>query len=219
MNRYPGNEPIEPFHVPAKTIKCSMSSGDIPGGSGPATPPPRQTPLMVDELDSPFGRMAIAAVLVGAYILAHTRPAMTAITVFVLLVAVMYRLDSHLRRVAAAPIGLATAMLASEIVSAGLHATNFFAPPSLPIMPDGATTWVPLFLATCLSYAPKFPTCTAKIMMIMSLVVLGSGLLPGYGFQAIFATTQYFLFIAVAVGLSVDFKENGGHLLHQAAVK
>jgi hypothetical protein len=218
MNRYTGNEPIEPFHVPAKTIKCSMSSGDAAGAGGSTTPSPHRSPSMLDDLDSPLGRMAIAAVLVGAYVLVHTRPAMVAITVFVLLAAVMYRLDSHRRRVAAAPIGLATAMLASEIVSAGLHPTNFFAPSS-PMMPDGATTWVPLFLAACLAYAPKFPTCTEKIMMIISLIVLGSGLLPGHGFEAIFATIQYFLFIAVAVGLSVDFKENGSHLMHPAAAK
>jgi hypothetical protein len=218
MNRYTGNEPIEPFHVPAKTIKCSMSSGDTSAGSGPTSAPPRRSPSMLDDLDSPLGRMAIGAVLVGAYVLVHTRPAMSAITVFVLLAAVMYRLDSHRRRVAAAPIGLATAMLASGIVSAGLRGTNFFVP-SLPTMPDGTVTWVPLFLAACLAYAPKFPTCTEKIMMIISLVVLGSGLLPGYGFQVIFATTQYFLFIAVAVGLSVDFKENGGHLVHAAPAK
>ena len=218
MNRYTGNEPIEPFHVPAKTIKCSMSSGDTAGAGGPTTPSPQRTPSMLDDLDSPLGRMAIAAVLVGAYLLVHTRPAMAAITVFVLLAAVMYRLDPHRRRVAVAPISLATAMLASEIVSTGIHET-LFGTPSLPMMPDGATTWVPLFLAACLAYAPKFPTCTEKIMMIISLIVLGSGLLPGHGFEAIFATTQYFLFIAVAVGLSVDFKENGGHLMHQAAAK
>ena len=216
MNRYTGNEPIEPFHVPAKTINCSMSSGDTPGG-GSTTPPPRP-PSLLDDLDSPLGRVAIAAVLGGAYILVHTRPAMAAITVFVLLTAVIYRLDPHRRRVAVAPISLATAMLASEIVSTGIRET-IFGTPSLPMMPDGAITWVPLFLAACLAYAPKFPTCTEKIMMIISLVVLGSGLLPGHGFEAVFATTQYFLFIAVAVGLGVDFKENGGVFVHHAAAK
>jgi hypothetical protein len=218
MNRYTGNEPIEPFHVPAKTIRCSMSSGDMAGGSGPATPPPRQSPSMLDDLDSPLGRIAMAAVLVGTYILVHARPAMSAITVFVLLSAVMYRLDPRLRRIGAAPISLATAMLASQIVTAGIRET-YFASPSMPMMPDGATSWVPLFLAACLAFSPKFPTCTEKIMMIISLIVLGSGLLPGHGFEAIFATMQYFLFIAVAVGLGVDFKENGGHLVHQAAAK
>lgn len=218
MNRYTSSEPIEPFHVPAKTVKCSLSSGEVGGGSGPATPPTRSSPSMLDDLDSPLGRVAMAAVLLGAYILVHARPTMSAITVFVLLAAVMLRLDPRRRRIGVAPISMATAMLASEIVSAGLRET-YFGTPSLPMMPDGATTWVPLFLAACLAYAPKFPTCTEKIMMIISLVVLGSGLLPGHGFEAIFATTQYFLFIAVAVGLSVDFKENGGHLLNQAAAK
>jgi hypothetical protein len=218
MNRYTGNEPIEPFHVPAKTIKCSLSSGDTGGGSGPVTPPTRPSPSILDDLDSPLGRVAMAAVLLGAYILVHARPTMSAVTVFVLLAAVMYRLDPRRRRVAAAPISMATAMLASEIVTAGIR-EPYFATPSLPMMPDGVITWVPLFLAACLAYSPKFPTCTEKIMMIISLVVLGSGLLPGHGFEAIFATTQYFLFIAVAVGLSVDFKENGGHLFQQASAK
>jgi hypothetical protein len=82
----------------------------------------------------------------------------------------------------------------------------------------GATTgWLLLFLAACLFYAPKFPTYTEKILTAISILLLGSGLLPGNGFIVFFATTQYFLFIAVAVGLGMDFKESGYNLAAQPA--
>jgi hypothetical protein len=42
-------------------------------------------------------------------------------------------------------------------------------------------------------------------MMSMSVLLLTSGLLPGTGFEFIFITCQYFLFLAVVIGLSIDF--------------
>lgn len=216
MTRYTGNEPIEPFHVPAKTIRCSASSGEMPGGSGSTRRPTPRTPSPLEELGTTRGRVVVAALLVAAYFLVHLRPMFSAITVLVLLGAVMYRLDPRQRRIAAAPITLASTMLASQIVASGIDYPGYGIL-SLATMPDGAIVWVPLFLAACLVYAPDFPTYTQKILTVISLLVLGSGLLPGRGFVAIFATTQYFLFIAVAVGLAMDFKENGSRFIPQTA--
>jgi len=68
---------------------------------------------------------------------------------------------------------------------------------------------MPLLLAGCLFYMPRFPTYTEKILLLLSLVLLLSGLLPGDGFGIIFWTTQYFLFIAIAIGLGIDLTQNG----------
>jgi hypothetical protein len=71
--------------------------------------------------------------------------------------------------------------------------------------PNLVAPWLPLFFAVCLFYMPRFETCTGKILMVGSVLLLVSGLLPGGGFEVIFITTQYFLFIAIVVGLAVDF--------------
>ena len=221
MTRYI-SEPIEPFHVPAKIVKCSTFNGETPngeisGGSGSARPHPDRTPSPLDELQSTSGRIAAGALLAAACFLVYTRPMFTAVAVLVLLAAVMYRLDSRRRRIAAAPISMSTALLASQIVASGIDYARY----GIPVLGTAgpATGWLPLFLATCLVFAPNFPNCTEKILMVISLLLLGSGLLPGSGFVAIFATTQYFLFIAVAVGLAIDFKEHGNLFAPQTAQK
>ncbi|MGH9531775.1 MAG: hypothetical protein ACRD2Q_05235 [Terriglobales bacterium] len=42
----------------------------------------------------------------------------------------------------------------------------------------------------------------------MSVLLLASGLLPAEGFEFIFITCQYFLFLAMLAGLGLDFSRN-----------
>jgi hypothetical protein len=65
--------------------------------------------------------------------------------------------------------------------------------------------WLPLFFAACIFLAPELSNYTGRFMMGMSVLLLASGLLPGEGFEFIFITCQYFLFLAVIIGLSIDF--------------
>lgn len=212
MTRYTGNEPIEPFHVsakhvPARTVRCSASSGETSGGGSTKPTRPTLSLVLLEELGSIRGQAAIGVLIAAAYVLVRLRPEFSGITVLVLLGAVMYRMDPRRRRIAAAPVTLAAAMLARQIAESGIdyRAYGFS---SLAAMPHSGTAWMPLFLAACLVYSPKFPTNTGTILMAISLLLLGSGLVPGGAYVPIFATIQYFLFIAVAVGLGVDFKEN-----------
>ena len=211
MNRYT-TEPIEPFYVQAKTAKCSVSSGLPPAGGGSAKSAGRM-PSPFAELETATGRFAVGFCLAATYFLTHQRPMFSALSVLLLLGALMYRLDPHRRRIAAAPITLSTAMLVSQIAARDINDSLFGRPPAPGLIATGAEAWIPLFLAACLFYAPNFRTNTEKILMFISLFVLGSGLLPGGAFVAIFTMVEYFLFIAVAVGLGIDFIENGNRLM------
>lgn len=211
MTRYTGNEPIEPFVVVAKTVRCSVEksepSGGSSGGGGGKGPSPQLSALNLEDLDSPRGKFAVGLLLAGALLLACNNPRLGEVAILILPGVVIYRLDARSRRIAAVPVALASMMLASKILVGGPGYAN-----SGYLSPADATeikTWMPLLLAGCLFYMPKFPTCTEKILLVLSLVLLLSGLLPGDGFGVIFRTTQYFLFIAISVGLGVDLTQNG----------
>ena len=210
MTRYTGNEPIEPFVVIAKTVKCSVDNGDKGGSGGGTLPSAKSSTLDLGELDSTVGKIVAAAVLAVAYMIANARPMFTQVTILILPVVVLYRLDPRRRRIAAAPIFFATMMLASKIGGgdAGYLQNEYGIPASAANLHE-LRIWMPLLLAGCLFYMPKFPTCTERILLVLSLVLLLSGLLPGAGFGIIFVTTRYFLFLAIAVGLGVDLTQNG----------
>jgi hypothetical protein len=210
MTRYTGNEPIEPFVVIAKTIKCSAEKGEPDSNGGTAKVPPAapRSELNLEHLETTEGKLAIGAVLAGAFLLAYTNPRFADFTILTLPGIVLYRLDSHRRRIAAAPVSLAGMMLVSKLASAGPWYVNYGIQPAAPAVNE-LKIGMPLFLAGCLFFMPKFPTYTERILLLLSLVLLLSGLLPGDGFGIIFWITQYFLFIAIAVGLGIDLTNNG----------
>jgi hypothetical protein len=210
MTRYTGNEPIEPFVVIAKTVKCSVEKGEPDSGGGADKIPPadQHSALSLAELDSTEGKIAVGAVLAGAFLLAYTNPRFADLTILTLPGIVLYRLDSHRRRIAAAPVIFAAMMLASKFTGAGSWYVNYGVPPTAAAVNE-LKIGMPLFLAGCLFFMPRFPTYTEKILLLLSLVLLLSGLLPGDGFGIIFWITQYFLFIAIVVGLGIDLTQFG----------
>jgi|HubBroStandDraft_6_1064221.scaffolds.fasta_scaffold08547_3 hypothetical protein len=210
MTRYTGNEPIEPFVVMAKTVKCSVEKGepDNGGGSGKIPSTPQRPALSTEEMESIEVKVAVGAVLAGAFLLAYSNPRFADLTILALPGIVLYRLDSQRRRIAAAPVTLAAMMLVSKITGAGTWYVNYgIAPTSTAV--NELKIWMPLFLAGCLFFMPKSPTYTEKILMLMSLILLLSGLLPADGFGIVFWITQYFLFIAIVVGLGIDLTQFG----------
>jgi hypothetical protein len=210
MNRYT-SEPIEPFHVQAKTVRCTVTSGETSGGAAAPPPPARRSPSPLDELDTPLGKAAAAAVFGAAYFLVHYRPVFAGISVLVLLGAVMFRLDERRRKVAAAPLTLSAAMLMSQLGASTFNNWTFGVPPAT-LTGDTVTGWLPLFLAVCIFFSPKFPTVTLKVLMVLAFLVLGSGLIPGRGFEVIFYMVEYLLCIALAISITVDMVENGINL-------
>jgi hypothetical protein len=201
------NEPIQPFKVEPRTLRCSITSGELAGGSRPAP----------QDLDTIGGKSAVAAVLAAAYFAVQLRPLLAGVTVLLLVAAVLYRLDTRRRQIAAAPILLASIMLSRDIVTCGVDYARFgriSTPPG--ILLDGTLAWLPLFLTACIFYAPKFPTSTGKILMVAAFLLLGSGLIPGRGFVAIFTMAQYLLFPAIGIGFTIDLSANASRLASPA---
>ncbi len=208
MTRYTGNEPIEPFVVIAKTVKCSVENGaPVSGGGAGKGPSAKRSGLNLEDLDSTGGKIAVGALLVGTLLLAYNNPHFARITILILAGIVLYRLDSRRRRIAAAPVIFAAMMLASKILGGGSVFLTYGMTSAAEL--NELKISMPLLLAGCLFYMPRFATYTEKILLILSLVLLLSGLLPGDGFGIIFRTTQYFLFIAIAIGLGIDLTQNG----------
>jgi hypothetical protein len=121
--------------------------------------------------------------------------------VLALLACTLYRLDPYRRRIAIAPISIAALMLASHLASPGLPVAF----PTVSRSPQPVAAWLPLFLAVCIFYMPEAANFTNNFFMALSGLILVSGLLPGDGPQAIFATAQVFLFMGLVVCLAVDF--------------
>jgi len=218
MTRYAGNEPIEPFVVIAKTIQCTVENGEKgSSGGGGKVPSAKHSTMNLEDLDTTGGKIAVAVLLGAAFLMAKTHPMLCQITVLILPLVVMYRLDSRRRRIAAAPVIFAAMMLASKIGGGemGYVSSAYGATASANV--NELRIWLPLLLAGCLFYMPKFPTYTERILLVLSLVLLLSGLLPGDGFGVIFVTAQYFLFLAFAIGLGIDLTQNGRMFTSEAS--
>ncbi|ABF42674.1 hypothetical protein Acid345_3673 [Candidatus Koribacter versatilis Ellin345] len=200
MNRYDPKQPIEPFYVPAKVLKCRIE-GNEPGGGG-SSPQPKQ-PLFPEweKLEGPVAKLVGAAVFAGAYVLIEQNRRFLPIAVFLLLCAVLLRFDERRRRIAVAPLLLATLRLASQMSSAMLPNTER----SMLRQAIGTVpAWVPLFLGACLFFGPNFKTVTQVMATALSSLLLFSGLLPGDGYLLVFVIVEYLLFVAMGIALIVD---------------
>jgi hypothetical protein len=199
MLRYDPNTPIEPFYVPAKVLKCSAdASPETPGGGG--KPVPRHD-LGFAQLGTVQGKTVGAIVLAAAYFASEQNPAVGAITVLLLLGAVLFRLDPRRRRIALAPLVLSTFRLATQInLSYATANARSFVRQAIPNVP----LWLPLFLAACLFFGPSFRTTTETITFAYSFLLLMSGLLPGDGYIVVLVMLEYTLFVAITIGLVVD---------------
>ncbi len=202
-----GFDALEPFCVKSAMLKASEGSGepgppDAPtGATGHTSPAGGGPPFHLLGLD----RLQLAALpgFLALYFLVEREPAMAPLSVLALLACVLYRLDDEKRRVAAVPVLLASLMLAGRVsIHAAPLARQQWRSSDLT---EPALGWLPLFLAACIFLAPEVRNYTGKIMKSMSVLLLVSGLLPGDAFLAIFITCQYFLFLALVIGLSLDF--------------
>jgi uncharacterized membrane protein YqjE len=152
-------------------------------------------------------QLAALAGFLGLYFLVERDPSFAPISVLALLVCVLARLDDEKRRVAAIPITLAALMLAGRVGIHGVSTATRWWVHSNDVAQPGVG-WLPLFLAACIFLAPELRNYTGRLIMSMSVLVLAAGLLPGDGFEAIFIACQYFLFLALVIGLGLDFTRN-----------
>jgi hypothetical protein len=122
---------------------------------------------------------------------------------------VLLRMGARERQFAAVPVALAGIRLALQLTSSfPLWAVAQSAPFSgrNPVKPqEFGVGWLPLFFSVCLFFMPKRISLTSKIILAGSVILLVAGLLPGDGYLFVFAMVQYFLFLAIAIGLLIDF--------------
>jgi hypothetical protein len=221
MNSY-DRYSIEPFHVPAKVLKPTVEAPDKGQPVGPAAKTaPHTASNGANDTDSLAIQVGAGAVFAGVFVLVERNPMFSPLTIVVLLTCTLFRLSARHRRIAAAPVIFAAMLLACQIADAcarmALAPTGSIYQQPATMMPNMVAPWLPLFFAVCLFYMPRYETITGKILLIISLLLLVSGLLPGNGFEVIFVTIQYFLFIAIVVGLGIDFTRNATQVPAPAA--
>ncbi len=143
----------------------------------------------------------------AVYFLVERDRSLAPLSVLTLLACVLARLDEEKRRLAAIPISLAALMLAGRVGALGVSkAARWWSHSNQAAEPG--VGWLPLFFAACIFLAPELKNYTGRLMMSMAVLLLASGLLPGDGFKVIFITCQYFLFMAIVLGLCLDFSRN-----------
>ena len=205
------SQPIEPFYVPPKVLKPQtrsyMSEPAEPAGKGNAASKSGHNSEF-HKWDSPQMKLVMAVIFALLYVLVKREPALSAVCVIFLLICTLLRLDEHKRRIAQIPLTIASLMLASQIGPHGIAGTWISDP-----FQKFQISSLPLFFAICLFYMPNGQSYTRKLLVSISVMLLASGLLPSTGFTALFIAVQYLLFVAIVLGLGLDFAN------HQNAAK
>jgi hypothetical protein len=215
MATNPINQPFQPFHVQSSLLNDGPkrdNSGHqgppqdpndprTPSGSGPWKPSD-------DPSTGCFGWLAALA-FTAIYAVTQRYVQLAPLTIAILIGCVLFRLGARERQFAAVPVALAGIKLALQLAGSSsiwhvAHAAPFTSP-NVPKPQELGVTWLPLFFSICLFYMPKRVSVTSKITLACSLILLVSGLLPGDGYVFLFAMVQYFLFLAIAIGLLIDF--------------
>jgi hypothetical protein len=207
----------------ANRRQAQETGGNVsPPSQSPSTPtrPEAGTPFW-DE-NSTAVRAGAGAIFALLYLVIRGNPQFAAVAVLVLLACLVARLDQRRRNLVLALLLMPSFMLAEQIASmrwmTGWWLEPFAAAP--PANVGLCAPWLPLFLAVALFYTPKSQSFTGKIVLAMSVAVLASGVLPGCGAFILFGALWYFLFIAILVGLGVDFaQQNGAGAAHLAATR
>jgi len=161
------------------------------------------------NFESPLVRLFVALLFATIFTVAWERPEFGPVTLVVLAACLLHRLEPWQRKLAAAPLILATIRL-SLLVPAYFADWNPRINPfngAFSHMPgDLGMFWLPTFLSVCLFYLPKKDSITLKIVVVEAMTVILSSLLPGEGFLSVLGIFHYTLFFAITIGLVLDLK-------------
>lgn len=220
MTNNPSNQPFESFHVQSSLLKNAAESGSGQQRTGePGDPKTSWYKKPSGSWDMGVARWLAVPLFGLIYCVADRQAELRPVTVFVLLACLLFRMEKGDRGLAGVPLTLAAFRLAYQMTQGSRLIPG--GPDMLsPQMKDSllGLPWLPLFLAICIFYLPQKATVTGKILSVGAICMLISGLLPGGGYVAIFATIQYTLFVGVAAGLIADHtsNSNGGRAVHAA---
>ena len=175
------------------------------GGNGD-----HEQPSWIGELESPLARMLVAVLFAVIFVIAWRRPEFSPLTILVVVGCLLYRFEPWQRKLATAPLLLAAIrfylLLPAYSVEVNPLFNQFTGKPNYTPGGQYGMPWIPAFLSVCLFFLPRKHSVTLKIVVVESLAVVLSSLLPGEGFLAILAVFNYTLFFAVTIGLLIDLK-------------
>jgi len=167
---------------------------------------PQAESAMFEGLESTSARSFAGLLFAAIFVLSEGLVQFSGLLYLVLLVCLLYRMDSRERRIAGVPLAFAATRLA-------LSFTNLFVggwvSPAHPTSNNPALQsglhWMPLLFAAYLFYSPWKSSHTSRVIFWYSMALLLSGLVPGDGCLYVSALLFYTLFIGLAIALVMDF--------------
>src|SRR5262249_761638 len=119
---------------------------------------------------------------------------------------VLYRMDSHERKIAAIPLTFAAIRFALGLTMRFHWSVAIFASQNnqSATLLEGLL-WMPILCSAYLFYSPWKSSHTSRVIFWYSTALLLSGLIPGEGYLYIAALLFYTLFIAIGISLVMDF--------------
>jgi hypothetical protein len=167
--------------------------------------PTPKSPLF-EGLETTSSRTVAGILFAAIFMLSNNLLEFSGLLMLVLLVCVLYRMDSRERQIAAIPLAFSTIRMS---VCLGAHLQKTLASPagisSDNLASSGGLQWMPLLFAAYLFYSPWKNSQTSRIVFWYSMTLLLSGLLPGDGCLYVSAMLFYTLFIATGIALIIDF--------------
>lgn len=169
-------------------------------------------PSWLDDFESPVVRLFVAFLFVTIFGIAWYRPDLGPLTIIVVAGCLLFRLEPWQRKFAAAPLAIAAIrlclLLPAYVSDWTSHLNPFTGQLSQTPGGDFGIPWLPAFLSVCLFYLPRKDSVTLRIVVVESLGLILSSLLPGAGFLTILAIFHFTLFFAITIGLLLDLKPN-----------
>jgi hypothetical protein len=165
------------------------------------------------ELRDPLARSVAAPLLFFILVFSNREFLVAPLTLLVLLGCLFVRMDNQPLQIAAAPLTLGAVKLSFQMASL-LNNSASGASSLGGFSTDPGYVWLPMFFSVCLVFIPRRDSVTFKIILAGSCVLLASGLLPGQGFVAVFYLLDTTLFLAMIVGIFIDWKSYASARVH-----
>ena len=154
-------------------------------------------------LKSPVSRCLAAPLFLLIFVYVQQVPLLWPLLILGLLGCLFWRMDGHVRRIAAVPLTLSAIKLSTEMAS-HLNASRMNPPNPQGLASEPGLFWLPVFLSACLVFIPNKESVTFRIIFVASCLLLATGLLPGQGFVVIFYMLDVMLFLAMGIGIFAD---------------
>ena len=172
--------------------------------------PKSQSPLF-EGLESTSSRTLAGVLFAAIFVLSRGLLQFSGLILLVLLICVLYRMSPRERRIAGIPLAFSAIRIALGFTfsfGTGLLQSNALNTANSSF--EAGLYWMPLLFSAYLFYSPWKDSFTSRVIFWYALSLLLSGLLPGDGYLYVSAMLFYTLFIALAIGLILDFSQDKG---------